>query len=198
VLLRHLDDVPDGEAETLRELITAHRTAVATGLRTSMLAITCNSEACSPTVREAVDAFGSSVHVEALARTPERIPTLVKKILERVDPGRRHTISPAALQALVQWSWPGNIAELSATLTTLVKEVTATVIQRKHLPLAVQQAPPRRNMTLLESAERGAIIRALNATHGNKSEAASLLGMGRTTLYQRLRQLGLDDHEESL
>jgi transcriptional regulator of acetoin/glycerol metabolism len=50
----------------------------------------------------------------------------------------------------------------------------------------------------MESAERDAIVRALNAAEGNKSEAATLLGMGRTTLYRRLRQLGLDDDEGSL
>jgi len=198
VLLRHVDDLPDGEVATLCELITAHRTAVSTGIRTSMLVITCNSEGCSPSIREAIGGLGSTVHTDALARTPERIPTLVKRILERVDSARRHTISPAALQALVQWSWPGNIAELSSTLAALVRDVPATVIQRKHLPLVLQQAPPRRNMTLMESAERDAIIRALNAAEGNKSEAASLLGMGRTTLYRRLRQLGLDDDEGSL
>jgi transcriptional regulator of acetoin/glycerol metabolism len=190
--------LPDGKAARLRELVTAHRTAVATGLRTSKLAITCSSEGCSPALREAIGGLGSTVHTEALVRTPERIPTLVKRILERVDSARRHTMSPAALQALVQWSWPGNIAELSATLTALVRDVPATVIQRKHLPLALQQAPPRRNMTLMESAERDAIVRALNAAQGNKSEAASLLGMGRTTLYRRLRQLGLDDDEGAL
>jgi hypothetical protein len=198
VLLRHVDDLPDGEAATLRELITAHRTAVATGTRTSKLAMTGSSEAYSPALREAIGGLGSTVHTDALARTPERIPALVKRILERVDPARRHTISPAALQALVQWGWPGNIAELSATLTALVRDVPATVIQRKHLPLPLQQAPPRRNMTLMESAERDAIVRGLNAAHGNKSEAATLLGMGRTTLYRRLRQLGLDDDEGSL
>jgi transcriptional regulator of acetoin/glycerol metabolism len=53
-------------------------------------------------------------------------------------------------------------------------------------------------MTLLETAEREAIIKALDAASGNKSEAAEMLGIGRTTLYRRLRQLGLDASETSL
>ena len=61
-----------------------------------------------------------------------------------------------------------------------------------------QQAPPRRHLTLIEAAEREAIIKALAAAGGNKSEAAGLLGIGRTTLYRRLRQLGLADDEGSL
>jgi len=83
-------------------------------------------------------------------------------------------------------------------LTALIKQVPSSVIERKHLPLHLQQAPPRRHLTLLESAEREAIIKALDAASGNKSEAAELLGMGRTTLYRRLRQLGLDAGENSL
>ena len=72
------------------------------------------------------------------------------------------------------------------------------MIERRHLPRHLQQSPPRRHLTLLESAERDAIIKALDMASGNKSEAAELLGMGRTTLYRRLRQLGLDVGETSL
>jgi transcriptional regulator of acetoin/glycerol metabolism len=80
----------------------------------------------------------------------------------------------------------------------LVKSANASVIERKHLPKHLQQAPPRRHLTLIESAERDAIIRAMDVAEGNKSEAAELLGIGRTTLYRRLRQLGLDTGEGSI
>lgn len=50
----------------------------------------------------------------------------------------------------------------------------------------------------MEAAEREAIIGALDTSAGNKSEAAALLGIGRTTLYRRIRQLGLDGYEGSL
>jgi transcriptional regulator of acetoin/glycerol metabolism len=98
----------------------------------------------------------------------------------------------------MQWDWPRNVTELRATLAELVERVPVSVIERRHLPKHLQQAPPRRRLTLMESAERDAIIRALEATDGNKSEAAKLLGVGRTTLYRRLRQLGLDSGEDSL
>jgi transcriptional regulator of acetoin/glycerol metabolism len=134
----------------------------------------------------------------ALSTTPERIPGLVKSVLDRVDPHGRHTISPAALQAFVQHDWPGNIAELADTVAGVVRSAAGSVIERRHLPQHLQQAPPRRQMSLMESAERDAIIRALAASNGNKSEAASLLGVGRNTLYRRLRRLGLDGDETSL
>jgi transcriptional regulator of acetoin/glycerol metabolism len=72
------------------------------------------------------------------------------------------------------------------------------VIQRRHLPERLRDAPPRRRLGLIEEAERDAIVRALDTAAGNKSEAATLLGIGRTTLYRKLRQLGLDGDESAL
>nr|WP_245325757.1 helix-turn-helix domain-containing protein [Paeniglutamicibacter terrestris] len=51
---------------------------------------------------------------------------------------------------------------------------------------------------MIESAERDAIVKALAATGGNKSEAAEILGIGRTTLYRRIRQLHLETDEKSI
>ena len=90
-----------------------------------------------------------------------------------------------------------NIAELSDSVTAVVRAVPASVIERRHLPRHLQQAP-RRSLTMMETAERQASIKALGAAEGNKSAAADLLGMGRTTLYRRIRQLGLDGYEGSL
>lgn len=145
-----------------------------------------------------LDEIGPLARTQPLARTPERIPGLAQRILERIDPARRHTLSPAAVQALMQWNWPGDLAELTAVLSTLAHEVSSAVIQRRHLPQHFQQRPPRRLLTPLERAERDAISNALEAAGGNKSEAAATLGIGRTTLYRRLRQLGLDGDESSL
>ena len=107
-------------------------------------------------------------------------------------------MSPAALQSFVQWSWPGNMTELVETLIGIGQAGAVVGDRAQTLPRHLQQAPPRRRMSLLETAERDAIIKALDAASGNKSEAAELLGMGRTTLYRRLRQLGLDTGESSL
>ena len=198
VLLRQVDQLSDQVAEHVVRLIQEHRTATAAELRDSTLLLTLSAEEAPAVLRSLVDRFGATVRTEALSRTPERIPGLVKEILDRVDPAGRHTISPAALQAFVQWSWPGNITELTETLSALVREVTASVIQRRHLPEHLQHAAPRRQFSLMESAEREAVIRALNAAQGNKSQAAALLGIGRTTLYRHLRRLSLDGDEASL
>jgi transcriptional regulator of acetoin/glycerol metabolism len=83
-------------------------------------------------------------------------------------------------------------------LTDLVRDVPASIIQRRHLPQHLQQSPPRRHLTMIEAAEREAIIKALDAASGNRSDAALLLGIGRTTLYRRLKHFSLDGDEGSL
>lgn len=90
---------------------------------------------------------------------------------------------------------PGNITELAETSDTVVRGVPASVVQRRHLPQHLRQAPPRRHFTLIRTVEREAVSKALNASDGNKSEAAALWGIGRTTLYRRLRRLALDSDE---
>ena len=198
VLLRRVENLADPDIVDLTALVAEHRAASSTRGRTSTLFITADRMGCTAAVQAALDDIGYASTVQALGATPERIPSLVKRLLDRVDPDGRHTMSPAALQSLVQWGWPGNLTELVETLTALVAQVPSSVIERKHLPRHLQQAPPRRRMSLLETAEREAIIKALDAASGNKSEAAELLGMGRTTLYRKLRQHGLDSGESSL
>ena len=199
VVLRRVDEIADDEVAELLRLVDRHRAASSGGLRTSSLVVTVDRARAPAAVRAALDrTTGPTARTEALSARPERIPGLVKEILDRIDPDRRHTVSPAALQALTQWTWPGNITELVETLERLIREAPASVIQCRHLPRHLQQAPPRRQVGLMEAAEREAIIGALDTSAGNKSEAAALLGIGRTTLYRRIRQLGLDGYEGSL
>ena len=198
VVLRRAEHIHEVDADQLTAVVDDHRSVTITGKRTNTLLITVDRDRCSAPVLATLDEIGYAARTQPLASTPERIPAVVKRVLDQVDPGGRHTMSPAALQSFVQWDWPGNMTELVGTLEALVKQVPSSVIERKHLPRHLQQAPPRRRMTLLETAERDAIIQALDAASGNKSEAAELLGMGRTTLYRKLRQLGLDTGETSL
>jgi hypothetical protein len=198
VLLRRVDRVPEDAADSLSELLISQRDAISTDVARGRLLITAARHDSSATIRAVLDLVPSAVVLEPLSETPELIPGLVKRILGRVDPNGRHSMSPAALQSCVQWNWPGNVSELVEVLTQLVRDVPASVIQRRHLPQHLQQAPPRRQLTMIEAAERGAIIKALDAAGGNRSEAALLLGIGRTTLYRRLKHFALDGDEGSL
>lgn len=203
VLLRRVEDLADDAVPALGRVVAAHLRARREGARRTTLLVTDSAVAASSPARQALAhllgvSHGAEHRTTALSDAPDRIPGLVKQVLDEADPHGRRTLSPAALQAFVQWSWPGNLRELTETVDGIVAGATTAVIERRHLPDHLRQAPPRRTLSLMESAEREAILRALGATDGNKSEAAALLGIGRTTLYRRLRQLGLDNDETSL
>jgi hypothetical protein len=194
VLLRRAEDLGADQARPLQALLARHLQAVADGRRSCLL-LTSDAARATDAVNAALADLPAAGRSRHLAETPERIPGLVKRLLDQADTHRRLTLAPDALQALMQHPWPGEIAELARTIADLVRDVPGAVVQRRHLPASLLRAPARRQWTLMESAEREAIGRALEAARGNKSEAAQLLGIGRTTLYRRLRQLGLTDDE---
>lgn len=198
LLIRQVDALSDGQVESLGHLLESHVIASRQRERSSQVMLTLDSRQASEPLLALLASADRSVRTRPLVETPERIPSLVTEILEAQDPDSRRSISPAALQALMEWSWPGNIAELRQLLESLIASVPDTVIQRKHLPHHLTQSGTSRHLSLLEEAERQAIIRALDVTSGNKSDAAKLLGIGRTTLYRRLRFFKLDNFEGSL
>ena len=152
VVLRRAENIDETDADHLAALIRGHRSASIAGQRTSALLITVDRDRCCGPVLAILDEIGYAARTAAVGRRHlNAYPVLVKQALDRVDPGGRHTMSPAALQSFVQWGWPGNLTELVETLTALVNQVPSSVIERKHLPRHLQQAPPRRQLTLLET-----------------------------------------------
>ncbi|MBA4609133.1 hypothetical protein H1W00_11650 [Aeromicrobium sp. Marseille-Q0843] len=198
VLLRRVEELSDVEAGRLGTVVREHRAAVMEGERSSVLFATIHASDAAGAVRDAVAQVDAVERTRPLSENRERIPALVTDILERVDKDRRHTLSPAAMQSLMAWRWPGNVSELVEVLGGVVRDVRTSVIERKDLPARLQQAPTGRRLTPMEEAERDAIVRALEASHGNRSAAASRLGIGRTTLYRKVRQLGIESGEASL
>jgi transcriptional regulator of acetoin/glycerol metabolism len=97
-----------------------------------------------------------------------------------------------ATAALRRWSWPGNVAELRALVVRLCAVVGAErPVTSADLPGEMRQG--HRTFTGLEQAERAAIRTALRTYAGNRSRAAASLGIGRTTLYRKLRHYGLQE-----
>lgn len=94
--------------------------------------------------------------------------------------------------ALRRWSWPGNVAELHSLVARLCAVVgTERPVTSADLPEEMRRV--HRAFTGLEQAERTAIRTALRAHAGNRSRAAEALGIGRTTLYRKLRHYGLGE-----
>jgi transcriptional regulator of acetoin/glycerol metabolism len=98
----------------------------------------------------------------------------------------------------MNYDWPGEVRELRRLLDAVVATSSSAVIDSRQLPEHLTRGNRARQMTLIETAERDAIVRALDLAGGNKSTAAELLGIGRTTLYRRLRQLRIKADEASL
>ncbi|MEM1502660.1 sigma 54-interacting transcriptional regulator [Domibacillus sp. 8LH] len=93
------------------------------------------------------------------------------------------TISPDAALMLTEHEWPGNVRELRNVIERCVLLGDGPVLTKKHLP--EDMARPAK------TDEAAAIEQALQKTYGNKSAAATLLGISRGTLYNKMKEYGL-------
>jgi DNA-binding NtrC family response regulator len=110
--------------------------------------------------------------------------------------------SPPAQQAILNYPWPGNIRELSNLIERSVILCTGTTIEPSDLGLpAVSKAAPigaaaESKMVSLEEIEKDHIQKVIEASGGNLSRAAEVLGITRSTLYSKIRRYSLDASPE--
>jgi transcriptional regulator with PAS, ATPase and Fis domain len=133
------------------------------------------------------------------------IPLLVNAFLEKfTQTGTRiHTISSDAMARLVAYDWPGNVRELENAIERAVALSSGPILQIADLPSNLQfgssdRFPEKDEVMPLEELERRAILRALRESNGDKLAAARLLGIGKTTLYRKLKQYEAQSLPESL
>ena len=155
------------------------------------------------------------VHLPPLRARREDIPHLARTLLERAsrDIGREPpTLDEEALAALVLAPWPGNIRDLSNTLSRAAILAEGPTIGAADLAAAsgaAPEAPPGPNaataaiaamggapgrdshVPTMDEAEQGAIRRALEKAGGNRKKAAEHLGIGLRTLYEKLKRYGI-------
>jgi transcriptional regulator with PAS, ATPase and Fis domain len=146
------------------------------------------------------------IELPALARRREDLPLLAQLFLEELNAAGQRQIggfTPAALDLLDSYGWPGNLDELAEVVAESHRRAAGREIDVADLPerlrLVSQAAahPPRSEETIvlgeyLSRVERELIRRALARAKGNKSRAARLLGLTRPRLYRRMVQLGLE------
>ncbi|MVT08026.1 sigma-54-dependent transcriptional regulator [Chitinophaga tropicalis] len=110
---------------------------------------------------------------------------------------RKQKVSPAFIEKLQQHEWKGNIRELKNVLERAVIMAGGEELTVEHLPLELQISNTS-SSTLsafdLASVEKLHIIRVLHHTRNNKTEAARLLNIGLATLYRKIEEYGLSDH----
>lgn len=138
------------------------------------------------------------ITVPPLRERIEDIPTLVDHFIKKYNTERRSVlgISQKALQILLSHSWRGNIRELENVIQQAIALGTSEYIRPYDLPHELRYpAENSENSTSLlkplDELEKEAIIEALRATEGRKLDAARLLGIGKTTLYEKIRRYGI-------
>jgi len=123
------------------------------------------------------------------------IPLLVASFLEKHAPPdeKLPVFSEAAMLKLMSYDWPGNVRELENAIARSIAISTTGQIDVPDLPPSLQfssfELPPQKDEIVpIDEMERRAILRALNETNGDKVATARLLGIGKTTLYRKLKQ----------
>ena len=140
------------------------------------------------------------IHLPPLRERREDIPALAGHFLARHATRYRRTINgldPAALQSLLQYSWPGNVREVEHTMERAVLMCRSDRVQPADLGLAVQRSQAQNLEELsLEAVESILIQKALQRFQGNVSQAAEALGLSRGSMYRRIEKYGLSSSRE--
>lgn len=115
------------------------------------------------------------------------IRLLLNALLEKyTEGGVRRVFSDAAIEYLLRYDWPGNVRELENVIARSLVLSSEPVIDVVDLSLDFINTVSR-NPRTLDELERQAITRTLEETRGNKRAAARILGIGKDTLYRRLK-----------
>jgi len=158
------------------------------------------------------------IHLPPLRDRKQDIPLLVEHFLE----GSGFSPSPEILATLQSYDWPGNVRELKHSLDRMTALQSEGVLQEADMPSALQchlaasslrqlsaaiasgdaagtaaempqiSLAPKSPVISLPESERQAISGALAATQGDRTRAARLLSIGRTTLYRKMKEYGFD------
>ena len=134
--------------------------------------------------------------VPPLSRRPEDIPALADRILTMLAFTMRlpqTSLTPAALKQLQEYSWPGNVRELRNVLERSLVLGCGRTIGPEHLSFEedMNLAPADAGSMTLTDLERVHIVRVLREEHGRVQVAARRLGIGRSSLYKKIKDYGI-------
>jgi len=150
------------------------------------------------------------INLPPLSERRDDVPLLAKHFLRKLCAEMHRpemALTPAALRALEQYEWPGNVREMENVIERSVALTDGNVIDRSDLPPQIGGLPdngsplpvtrlPDEGIDLpgvVESLEKELLQQALERTKGVKARAAALLGLNRTTLVEKLKRLGMGE-----
>jgi DNA-binding NtrC family response regulator len=153
----------------------------------------------------------SNLHIMPLRERPEDIQETMRHILDRISlrTAISYTVSEEFLAAITRYSWPGNVRELENTLENACSRCSNGSLSLQNLPLQFQEFGNRSHylpqsslerqdfyretadLTMIE-VERRMILSALKDAQGDKTQAARRLGIGKTTLYRKIKEYGFE------
>ncbi len=148
-----------------------------------------------------------NIELPSLRERVSDIPTLVRHFLDKVCEEESKSVEgfdAEALQALTSYDWPGNVRELQNIVERAVLLGKGPLLGVEDLPghinsvrpaaIASSSAGKRQSLKeALEAPERQIILQCLRDNNWNRNETADQLGINRTTLYKKMKKLGLEN-----
>ncbi len=146
------------------------------------------------------------LEIPSLRKRREDVPLLAQHFLQ-IFAARNHKeikgFTPQAMDHLIRYDWPGNVRELMNAVERAVVLSRSDYLSEKDFPVIsgfeikndgiISQTPPINGdgTTPLEEVEKATILKTMEASGGNKSEAARRLGITRKTLHKKLKTYGV-------
>jgi len=143
-----------------------------------------------------------TIDIPPLRARTEDIRPLTSDILQKISARRglaRLQISVEALDTLIRYDWPGNVRELQNVLERAVTFCNSNTIALADLMIRDKDMVERDVQPWLvgglplEEIERRAVIETLKLCNGNRTEAAKILKVSERTIYNKIKQYGLED-----
>ncbi|PYX25619.1 MAG: sigma-54-dependent Fis family transcriptional regulator [Acidobacteria bacterium] len=145
-----------------------------------------------------------SLRIPPLRERRQDIPLLAAHFLERLSraSGQERSVSDEAMKALLAYDWPGNVRELENCLERACAFTTGPMIQVADLPSSIHSAPgtipigvegTTTKILPMAELEKQTILNTITQLNGDKLLAARLLGIGKTTLYRKLKEYSSQD-----
>ncbi|MDZ4198582.1 MAG: sigma-54 dependent transcriptional regulator, partial [Kiritimatiellia bacterium] len=149
-----------------------------------------------------------SILLPPLRDRPGDLPLLVNRFLREFSEENAkalQSLTPDAMDALLTYSWPGNVRELRNVLERMVVLSRGDRLTLRDVPAAIREPMEGgrsggsirlAKATTLDDAKRALIVQALEASGGNRVQAARQLGISRRTLHRKLNEYGLRDSDK--